>query len=255
MQSRAVRAALPILGLGAVVGLWAILVATDVLPKESVASPKATFSSLRTMLGEGEFWTRVGQTAWSWFVGLLVAAAIGIPLGVMLGASPRLSRFTRVVIEAVRPIPPVVILPLALLVLGGALAFKVALIVQGALWPLVVQASYGVRSIDPVVIETAASYRLGWLRRTFQVRIPAASLQIAVGLRLAAATAFAVCLVSELVGGAKGLGAGLVSAQISGDIAKVMALTIASGLFGMLIALVFGRLERRLLRWSPAGGL
>jgi ABC-type nitrate/sulfonate/bicarbonate transport system permease component len=252
-ESRLARALLPIAGLGVVIGAWALLVDTDVLPKSSVATPSATWRSLRELVSDGAFWTRAGQTGWSWLVGLLVAAVIGIPLGVLLGASPKAARFTRVVVEAVRPIPPVVILPLALLVLGGALWFKVSLIVQGALWPLVIQTSYGVRSIDPVVLETAASFRLDPVRRLFLVRIPAASVQIATGLRLAAATAFAVCLVAEIVGGAKGIGAELISAQITGDVAGVMALTVIAGVFGMVIALVFGQIERRVLRWAPAG--
>lgn len=255
MTGRVARAALPLIGIGIIIAAWAVLVATDTLPSESVATPRATWSALTDLVGQGEFWERIGQTAWSWCVGLLVAAVIGVPLGVLLGASPRAARFTRVVVEAVRPIPPVVILPLALLVLGGALWFKVSLIVQGALWPLVVQTSYGVRSIDPVVLETAASFRLDPVRRLFLVRIPAASVQIATGMRLAAATAFAVCLVTEIVGGAKGLGAGLISAQIAGDNAGVMALTVVAGVFGMVIAFVFGRLERRVLRWAPAGNV
>ncbi len=253
MTARVTRVALPLIGLTVIIAAWAALVATDTLPSGSVATPRATLASLNDLVAQGEFWERIRQTAWSWFVGLLVATIIGIPLGVALGASQRATRFTRVVVEAVRPIPPVVILPLALLVLGGALWFKVALIVQGALWPLVIQTSYGVRSIDPVVMETAASFRIDPVRRLFLVRIPAASVQIATGLRLAAATAFAVCLVTEIVGGAKGLGAGLISAQIAGDIAGVMALTVVAGLFGMVIAFVFGRLERRVLRWAPAG--
>ena len=152
--------------------------------------------------------------------------------------------------EALRPIPPIVILPLALLVLSGGVGFKVLLIAQGALWPLLIQTSYGVRDVDAVVLDTARSFRLGPVRRILFVRIPAALPIVATALRLAAATAFAVSLATELVGGAPGLGQLLVVATSGNNLPQVYALTLAAGLFGLLVAGLFGAVQRPLLRWQ-----
>lgn len=248
------RAALQVLGIAATIGLWAVLWQTGVLPNTSVASPAATWNSLERLVVDSGFWSQVSQTFTAWILALVIALAIAIPFGVLVGMSDAAHRVTRVVVESIRPIPPVVILPLAVLILGIGIEFKAALIVQGALWPLFIQTSYGVRNIDVVVVETMRTYHVGLGRRIALVRIPAAASQIAAGLRLSAATAFAVCLVTEIIGGAHGLGAAIVSAQVGGDIAGVMALTCVAGVFGMLISLVFGRLERAFLAWTPSRG-
>lgn len=247
------RSVLPALGVIGAVGVWTVVAAADLLPDRSFPSPGATAGALRELAADGRFWAQIGQTGSSWIVGLLVAVALAVPLGLLLGLSDLAFRMSRVVVEALRPIPPVVVLPLALLVLGGGTAFKVTLIGQGAVWPLLVQTSYGVRTTDPVALDTALSYRLGGVRRLVFVRLPSALPLMMTGLRLAAATAFAVCLVTELVGGAKGLGAVMVLAQSGGDVETVFAVTIVAGAWGLLIALVFGILERRALRWTPRG--
>jgi ABC-type nitrate/sulfonate/bicarbonate transport system permease component len=241
----------PLAGLAAVLAAWAGGRAVGLLPRESIPTVGDTVRSLRRLVTQGVFWERLAQTGQSWLLGLAVAALIGIPLGLLIGTSTLAQRLTRVTVEALRPIPPIVVLPLAILALKGGLAFKVVLIVQGALWPLLIQTTYGVRTTDPVALDTAASFRLGALRRMFLVRLPGAAAPIATGLRLAAATAFAVSLVTEIVGGARGLGAFLVAAQTGGDSATVFALTIVAGLYGLVIALVFSAIERRVLRFAP----
>ena len=69
-------------------------------------------------------------------------------------------------------------------------------------------------------------------------------------MRLAAATAFGVTLVSEILGGARGLGTILMTAQSGGDVVTVYAVTIVAGVVGLGIATVFGLLERRLPGWA-----
>ncbi len=245
------RYVLPLAGLIGFFVLWGFTWRIGWLPKESIPSPSATARELVKLVGEPKFWQQLRQTGVSWAVGLLVAAAIAVPLGLLVGSSALAVRLTRVTIEALRPIPPVVVLPLALLVLGGGLSFKVALIAQGAVWPLFIQTTYGVRNTDPVALDTARSFQLGTARRLLQVRLPSAATTMATGLRLAAATAFAVCLVTELVGGARGLGAGMLIAQTGGNVARLLALTVVAGIFGMVIATVFGLVEKRLTRWAP----
>lgn len=239
------RAALPTLGIAGTAGLWEAATRSGLVATTDVPTLSSTLAAFGDLLGSETFWTAVGDTLRSWALGLLVSAAVAIPLGIAIGASDRAWRFVKVPVEALRPIPPIVILPLALLVLSGGIEFKVFLIAQGALWPLLIQTSYGVRDIDAVVLDTARSYRLDWWRRIVFVRLPAALPIVATALRLAAVTAFAVSLVTELIGGAPGLGQLLTVATSGNNLPRVYALTLVAGLFGMLVAAVFGALQRR----------
>lgn len=242
---------LPVSGIAILLTGWAVASATGVLPSSVLPSPGRTLSALSALPGDPLFPDALGDTLTSWALGFATSVAIAVPLGIALGTSPLAYRLVRLPVEAMRPVPPVVVLPLALLVLGGGQLFKVALIAQGAVWPLLIQTVYAVRATDPVVLDTARSYRLGRLRTLVQVRVPAAAPALATGARLAAATCFAVCVVSELVGGATGLGNLLVTASSGDDVTRVLALTFVVGLLGLALAGAGSLVERRFLHWAP----
>lgn len=242
---------LPSLGVAGLLIAWAALTAgAGVVPADVLPTPSDTFAAATSLVQEGEFWTGLRLTLVSWAVGLTVSAVIAIPAGVILASSERAFSVVRVPLEAMRPVPPIVVLPLALLVLGGGLTFKVVLIAQGALWPLLIQTLYGVRGVDPVTLDTARAFRFGRLRTLLRVQLPAASPTIVTALRLAAATAFAVCIVCELVGGASGTGNLLVLASSGNDLPRIFALTFVIGVVGLGIGAAFTAAERRLLHWS-----
>lgn len=247
------RYALPLAGVTVVVVAWEAVTRSGLVTPTLMPTFTDTVAELGTLLETPTFRESLLLTLRAWAVGLLIAASIGIPLGVVLGLSDRAYRFVRIPLEAIRPVPPIVILPLALLALGGNIAFQATLIVQGALWPLLVTVTYAVRDVDSTTLDTARSFRFGPARTLFFVRLPAALPLMASGVRLAAATAFAVTLVTELVGGAHGLGTVMMIGQSGGDVVRVYAVTLVGGLVGLAIAFAFGLVEKRVLRWQAGG--
>ena len=238
-----------IVALGAV---WQTAVGLRILNPEIVPGVGATLAELVRLVGLPGFYVTLGQTLLSAGVGLVLALVIAVPVGLALASSAWLRRLLNATIDALRPIPPIVLLPLAILAIGGGLGFKVTLVLQGALWPLLLQTSYGLRAVDPLQTDVAASFRIDPLRRLFLFRIPAAAPVIFSGLRLAASTAFGVSGMTELVGGERGLGSILAIAQSGNNVPRVYAITIITGLVGLAIAFFFGRLERLLLPWQEA---
>lgn len=241
---------LSVVGIAVVAVAWEVVTRAGLLPASQVPTLSDTVARLGTLLTSSDFQAALGLTLRAWAVGLVIAVTIAVPLGVLLGLNDHAYRFVRLPLEAIRPVPPIVILPLALLALGGSIAFQSTLIVQGALWPLLVTVTYGIRDVDPTTLDTARSFRLGRVRTLLFVRLPAATPLMASGIRLAAATAFAVTIVTELVGGARGIGTVLMVGQSGGDVATVYAVTLLAGLVGLVIAFGFGLVERRVLRWK-----
>lgn len=241
--------ALPLVGICAVVVLWELAALTGRLPA-SVPALNDTLGNLSNLVMDPAFIDYLVHTVRAWAVGFSCAVFIALPLGILLGLNARCYAFFRVPLEAIRPIPPIVILPLALLVVGGGAAFQTALIVQGAMWPLLLTVVYGIRETDIISIETARSFHLGRWRTVWFVRLPAAAATIASGVRLAAATAFAVTIVTEIVGGARGIGTRLMIASSGGDTETVYAVTVMAGLVGLVITLLFRFIERRFLDWQ-----
>jgi len=243
------RGLLRVTGVGAVLAIWQIASTTGTLNAEAAPPPASALSALGHLVRTGSFWAGAGDTMRAWALGVAVTIVIGVPLGVMLGARPRLWRWCRPTIEAIRPIPPVVVLPLAILILGTGFSFTAVLIAQGAVWPLLIMTRYGVTSVPDVTIETVRIYRIDLMRRIVFVRLGQAVPLLGSGLRIAAGTAFAIAIMAGLVAGGPGLGQNLTLASQANDLPLTFALTIAVGLFGLVILLGFGALERRVTRW------
>jgi ABC-type nitrate/sulfonate/bicarbonate transport system permease component len=157
-----------------------------------------------------------------------------------------------VVVEFLKPIPPVVLIPLLLLTMGPSERLGLVLVVFGCVWPILVQTSYGVRDADPVALDTVRSFGLSAPQRLRRVILPSAAPFLVTGMRIAAGAAFVIAVVSELIGGAPGLGKDILLAQNAGLYAKTYALVLATGILGLALYLVIGRLERWALHWHPS---
>ncbi len=239
-------------GLAFLALLWAVLGWVSALNPMVVPTIGATFSDLWTLVGLSDFWSALGITLESTFLGLAAGLVIALPLAVLIADHRWLRRALMPTVESFRPIPPIVILPIAVLIIGSGIVTPLVLVLQGVLWLLLIQASYGVASIDPVVIETARSFRVDRIRMLLLVKLPAAAPVILSGLRLAATSAFSVSIMVELVGGQRGLGQSLSIAQSGNQIARVYSISLATGLLGLIIAFIFGRLQRQISPWFGA---
>jgi ABC-type nitrate/sulfonate/bicarbonate transport system permease component len=235
-------AVLKVAGIAVVLGLWQLLSATGVLAHDSFPSMTAVFRAVVDELTSARGWRTIGNTLAGWGIGFAIGAAAAIAVGMALGLNRVAFRSTILVIA---------ILPLLMLEFGGTLKMEYVVVAFGVFWPLVIQVVYGVRSMDPVVRDTAEVLRVTGWRRFSSIVLPSAAPFIATGLRIAAAVALIVAIIAELIGGAPGLGRDILVAEDSGTSALplVYALIVITGATGMAIAAVFTLLERRLLRW------
>lgn len=239
-------------GFAAVIVVWQAVSGLAILDPTSFPPPSSVADSLVEQAGTSQFWAAIGDTLESTTLGLMISVAIALPLGVALGVNTWAFRSFRLMVEFLKPIPVVAILPLALLIYGTALEMKLLLISFGTLWPLLIQMMYGVQSVDPLLRETARSFRLGPRRRLINLVLPSAAPYVATGLRLAAVTALVLSIVTELIGGAAGLGFEMSQAQRGAAYPVLYALIIVSGVLGVAVNWSFARLERRFLTWHES---
>jgi ABC-type nitrate/sulfonate/bicarbonate transport system permease component len=182
-------------------------------------------------------------------IGFVLAVLIGIALGVLIGANRRLRALAEPTLEFLRAIPPPVLVPILILIAGIGDATKVLVIVVGAVWPVLLNTVEGVRGVDEVLSDTCRSYRVsGWLRiRTFILR--AASPQIVVGARQALSISIIMMVIGELLGTTNGLGYTVIEFQRGFQIPEMWSGVFVLGLLGVLLALIFRLIERRVLGW------
>lgn len=244
--------ALPWVSVIAVLALFEVLPRIGVLARDHFPPISQTLGTLFEQLGAESFWVAVGNTLEGWALGLGIAAALAIPLGIVIGSSRLLYRASRGLIEFLRPIPSVALIPLAILIYGTGLQSKVFLAAFASFWQVIVATLYGVQDVDPVATDTARSFGFSRRQRLFRVTLPSAVPYIATGLRIASAVSLILTVTAELVIGAAGLGRSINIARSGGNEELMYALIIATGVLGLALNALFVRVERRVLHWHPS---
>ena len=240
--------------LGVALGIWQALSSTGVLDSSEFPSMTSTMRALGEELATAELWRAVRDTVGGWGLGLLLGAGSAIVVGSVLGLNRFAYRSAIPVIEFLKTIPAIAILPIVILMFGATLKMKYVLVAFGVFWPLVIQVVYGVRSIDPTVRDTATVLQIRGLRRFLVVTLPSAAPFIATGLRVSAAVALILSIVAELIGGVSGVGLRILTAENSGPSAYpvMYAYIFVAGTLGVLLAGLFALMERWVLHWHES---
>jgi NitT/TauT family transport system permease protein len=204
------------------------------------------------LFGDATFLSDVLSTVLTWGVGLGLSILVGVPIGILLGLSEVGYRASRTVIELVRTMPAVALIPLVILVAGNGLGMKLIVAVYAAMWPILFNAYYGVHGTDPKAKEMGRSFGLSRVAIVRRIVIPSAAPFIATGVRISSSIVLIVIITVELIaGGADGLGAFIMRQQILGDQQTlVYAGILVTGLLGLAINTTLGAVERRLFRWN-----
>jgi NitT/TauT family transport system permease protein len=238
-------------GIAVAIGVWEIVRASGLLPRQYVPSLATIVEALIDNLGRGLL-TALGETLTAWGIGMLLTVSLGVLLGVALGLSRVADAGARVVVDFLRPVPSVALIPVAVLIFGIGLRMQLMLIVFACLWPVLFNVRYGVRSVDPLLLDTG---RVAGLSRAALIRrvvLPSALPAIFTGVRIASSIALVLAVSSEMVSGSPGLGKLIVDADTAGNFALAYAGALVTGLFGFLLNLGLMGLDRRLLPWSVA---
>ncbi len=225
---------------------------TQVASENALPSVPTVAIALGGLFTQGAFWSEVAITLGIALLGWAIAAVIGVALGVLVGTSEIAHAATRVVLEFLRPIPAIVILPLAMLVLGPTTEMGVFLVVFGVMLPIAAQTAAGVESVDPVMRNTARSFGMGSGEILWRVILPGASPYIGTAMRVAAPVTLIMTVVAGMLGGAPGIGNSLTVAQIAGRNEDIFAYVLVLGLMGLLVQTASVRTERRLLHWHSS---
>jgi ABC-type nitrate/sulfonate/bicarbonate transport system permease component len=182
-------------------------------------------------------------------IGTGVAIALGILLGIPIGLVRWLRRYTEALFEFFRAIPPPVLVPVLMLVVGVNDSMKILVIISGAIWPVLLNTVEGVRAFDPVLRDTARIYRIRGFSRMRFVVLPAAAPQIFTGIRQALSVGLILMVISEMFASSSGLGFTIVTFQRTFAVPEMWSGVFLLGLLGLLVSVVFQVTERRVLRW------
>ena len=182
-------------------------------------------------------------------VGFVVGAGLALPLGLAMGAQPRVYAWLNPLVQLLRPIPPIAYIPLSILWFGLGNPPAVFLIALGAFFPVLMNTIAGVRQVDGIYIRAARNLGASGSTMFVRVILPAAVPYILSGVRIGIGTAFIVVIVSEMIAVNNGLGFRILEAREYFWSDKIIAGMISIGLIGLGIDVLMNRLNNHLLRW------
>ncbi|HEY1373826.1 MAG TPA: ABC transporter permease [Candidatus Binatia bacterium] len=182
--------------------------------------------------------------------GYLLAAALAVAAGVVLGYSRFAYSVSEVIVELLRPMPSVAIIPVAILCLGIGDAMMIAVTVYAAAWPILLNTIDGVRNLDRTLLDTGRTFGLGRVKILWQVALPAAAPYIATGLRVSLPIALILVTTSEMVAGVNGLGFYILDEERSLRPANMYAGIVVVALLGYALNRLFVAFEERALAWK-----
>jgi NitT/TauT family transport system permease protein len=240
-----------LLGCGLVVGAWAAVSAAAVFSPVLLPGPGRVLARLGEMAASGELLPDLGVTLWRWLLGFAIGAAVGIPVGLLMGHFPPVGRSLALVVDAARGLPVIALLPLFLIFFGVGGAAKVAIAAWASALAVLVNASYGAARVKDLWLLTARTLGATPAQTFLKVVIPAALPEVVVGLRIAVSHALVVVIAAEMMLGGEpaGLGRRLTDAAMLFRTADAYALLCVIGLLGFGSNAVFQSAERRLLPW------
>lgn len=248
-QTTLVRGALGVLALVTVFEIVSRLGIVDAqfLPPFSIVLTEAV-----RLGADPAFQADILATFLAWLLGLSIATAVAVPIGVALGSSELSYRLTRAVIELIRPMPAVALIPLVILIAGQGLGMTLVIAVFAAVWPILFNTISGIHGVDPKAREMARSFGLGRASVVRRVVFPSAAPFIATGIRISSSIVLIVIISVELfVGAADGIGSFIAAQRALGtQVVLVYAGTLWTGVFGLVVNLLLSTLERHFFGWS-----
>lgn len=205
--------------------------------------------ALTNLIVSGQVTAHFLTTLRRFLEGYLLAAAIAVTLGVVLGYFRFAHSLLETLIEFLRPMPSVAIIPVAILLLGIGDAMIVAVTVYASTWPILINTIDGVRHIERILIDTGRTFGLARRRILWQIILPAASPYIVTGLRVSLSIALILVTTAEMIAGSKGLGFFILDEERSLRSSAMYAGIILVAALGYLLNRLFLALEEKAMRW------
>lgn len=202
------------------------------------------------ILANGSLLLALGISIRRVLIGYVLSSLIGIALGIIIGLSRHMQRLTNLIIQILRPIPPIAWIPLVILWMGIGEQSKVFLIFLGGFFTVLINVTDGIRYTDKKLTEVAAVMETPKQKYITQLVIPAAMPSIFTGLRVALGSCWTCVVAAELVASTSGIGYMISNARNFGQMDVVIVGMLAIGIVGKIMDSILNLISEHALSWS-----
>lgn len=199
---------------------------------------------------DGSLLSAIGISLSRVLKGYFLAVLCGIGAGILIGLSEHAQRFTDLIIQILKPIPPIAWIPLVILWMGIGEGSKVFLIFLGGFFTILQNVINGIRYTDKKLLEVASVMETPKWKYIFCLVIPAALPSIFTGLRVALGTCWTCVVAAELVASSSGIGYMISNARNYGQMDVVIVGMLSIGVIGKIMDFILLKIEKKVLAWN-----
>lgn len=229
--------------------IWQILFNTGIVNPILLPGPEKVWDSFISLIKAGTLYKNIGMSILRVIEGFLLAGISGILLGVIVGLSRHFDRITNIVIQIIRPIPPIAWIPLAILWFGIGESSKIYIIFLGAFFPIFTNVVEGIHQVDKKLIEVARVLEIPNGKLINKVIIPSSLPFIMTGIRIGLSGAWMCVVAAELIASTSGVGYMISDARQLSQTDVVIVGMLIIGVIGKVMDVLLLRLQRSLIKW------
>jgi len=239
--------------LALLVTFWQLSIGLGWIEREYLPSPIEILSRLADLVFiSGAIWNHFAASMMRLAIGLGITVAVAVPLGLAMGWSAGFSRFVDSIVESIRPIPPIAMIPLAIFYLGIGDASKIFIIMMGTFFPLLLNTITGVKTTDPLLVSAARTLGARTPQVLWRVVVPSAFPYIFTGFRISFGIGLIVLVAAEMVAAVTGLGFFILRAEMTWQLEDMFCGIIMISLTGLMMNALLMRFEARYFGWFLA---
>lgn len=213
--------------------------------------PSSWYDSLAVLANTGVLLPALGHSLVTFLLGLGIAIVVGVGVGLVVGSLPRVDRAFSPLFDFLRGLPVPVLVPVTILLLGVGLSSSIFIVSFAIVWPILLNTALARRSVSDVRMDSARMLKFGPIATLNKIVIPSVFPAAMVGVRIAASLGVITTLVVEMISSGRGAGFLLLERQARFDSPGMWGVLFIIGVFGFLMNLGLGLIERRVLRNHP----
>jgi taurine transport system permease protein len=234
----------------AALALWSAATSLGWVKPIFLPSPAAVLKEARGAIANGTLFSDVLMSSKRVFLGFALAAAVAVPLGIVMGVWAPAKALMDPFVSLLRPLPSITWIPLTILWLGIGEGQKVAIVFLGSWIYILLSTVEATKRVDPLLIRAARNLGASDVAVMREVILPGALPGILTGLKVTLAISWSCVLSAEMVAAQKGLGALIWQAKDWGNLALVLVGMICISITVLLADRLMNLIERLVLPWE-----
>jgi len=241
-----------VLGLLPIISLLMIWQLFSDGPSPHFPAPSYWLMALEQLWKNGQIQFAIKETFWIFGIGLILSTTLGFSLGIIIGVNRKFREWTTYSFESFRAIPPPVVIPIAVLLMGYSDSMKIVVIVFATIWPILLNVVSSIDNMHSGLVDMGKALHLTQKQLIFKVVIPSAIPNAIIGIRVTIPLAIVITLLTEMLTGSNGLGGIMIAGQRNYNSSQVYGVLVIVGILGLFINLASNYLEKYFTKsWPP----